>query len=254
MKNAAILLCAGRGTRMQGVVNDKILAPLAGRPVVCHSVDAFVASEKVDTLNFVYRDDAQKGAIEQALAHCAVDKMELQWTLGGTERQDSVFNALIELSLLTDYVFIHDCARPLIQPEMIRELTAAVERDKAAVLAHRVTDTIKKASSTKKTLESRTLEDIPRSGLWAMETPQVFEREMITDAYRRIRYDAIQVTDDTAAVAREKHPVTIVENRFPNPKLTAPADLAYMEFLLQNKNSLLNRAERADEDNAFFSI
>ncbi len=68
-----------------------------------------------------------------------------------------------------------------------------------------------------------------------METPQAFDRELILDAYRRIRYDRVQITDDTAAAHREGHRITLVENHDPNPKLTRPADLPWIEFLLEQR-------------------
>lgn len=233
MPNAAIMLCAGKGKRMRGTVTDKILTPVAGLPLLCHSVNAFLQADVVDQFTFVYRDDEQRVEIAEAINECELQNKKIEWVSGGGERQDSVFNALAGLSLLIDYVFIHDCARPLIKPENLKELRSKVEQDKAAVLAHRVSDTIKKANNTKTQTRLRTLKDVPRANLWAMETPQAFERELITDAYRRIRFDSDFVTDDTAAASREGHKVTLVENNSPNPKLTTPADLAYIEFLLQ---------------------
>jgi len=235
MSNAAVLLCAGKSTRMQGEVQDKILVPLAGRPAICYSIQAFVDSQAIEHLAFVYRDDIQKARIEEALQQCQTQNIEISWTLGGGERQDSVFNALASLSLLIEYVFIHDCARPLITPEIIRNIQQAVYEDKAAVLAHRISDTIKKSSSTKRTLSKRALKDVPRSGLWAMETPQAFERELITDAYRRLRFNNMRVTDDTAAASHQGHPITLVENFSANPKLTIPSDLDYVEYLLSKQ-------------------
>lgn len=235
MQNAAVMLCAGKSTRMRGRVDDKILVPLAGIPVVCHSVNAFIEAQVVDQFTFVYRDNQQRADIENALQHCPLNTISIDWTEGGGERQDSVFNALSDLSLLTDYVFIHDCARPLIRPEILIELNQAVAQDKAAVVAHRVTDTIKRAGDTTQKNRQQQLKDIPRPGLWAMETPQAFERELITESYRRIRYNNETVTDDTAAASRQGHKVTLIENLFPNPKITVPSDLAYIEFLLNKE-------------------
>jgi len=235
--NAAIFLCAGTGQRMQGKVVDKILTPMAGMPVVCHSVQAFIQSNSVQQFNFVYRDAAQKHAIEQALEHCELDGRAICWTLGGAERQNSVSNALLDLSPLTDLVFIHDCARPLIHPDTLQQLLTAAKSDRAAVAAHRVTDTIKQIESPCQTARC-VLKDVPRAGLWAMETPQVFDRVLITESYRHVRLDNISVTDDTAAVAHSGHSVTLVENAYPNPKLTTPYDLEFMEFLLAKRLNL----------------
>lgn len=238
MLSAALFLCAGSSTRMSGRVGDKILAHLAGRPVVSYSMEAFRKSGMVDCVVVVHRDDEQRQFLEIAFNQCDTSGIEILWSQGGKERQDSVFNGLAEIPLDRDYAFIHDCARPLITPDLIRRLHAAVLEDKAAVLAHRVTDTIKKVSATRRTTRCRTLRDVPRSSLWAMETPQVFERELILDAYRRIRYDRNSVTDDTAAATLMGHKVTLIENTEPNPKLTVPADLEIIEYLLSRRHPL----------------
>lgn len=234
MSHAAIFLCAGSGTRMRGAVQDKVLAPLRGHPVVAHSLQAFQQAGIVDQITVVYRDGEQRTELEQVFTQYNTSNYTIDWVEGGKERQDSVFNAISGLSLLVDYVFIHDCARPLIHPEALRDLCSAVEHDKAAVLAHRVVDTIKK-TSTKRTMRKRRLKDVPRAGLWAMETPQAFERELIVEAYRRLRLENLSVTDDTAAVSYQGHGITLVENTWPNPKLTVPGDLDYLDFLLMKR-------------------
>ncbi|GHB95770.1 IspD/TarI family cytidylyltransferase [Cerasicoccus arenae] len=232
MANAAIFLCAGSGTRMRGQVADKVLTPLGGHSVFWHSIKAFEDSGLIEHAVVVYRDDEQREALEKVITETNVD-WEISWALGGKERQDSVFNGLSETSLLVDYVFIHDCARPMIRIENLHALHQAALENGAAVLAHRVADTIKRAAGSQRKLTARKLKDVPRSNLWAMETPQVFHRETVMECYRRLRLAGLSVTDDTAAVAREGHSVTLVENPFPNPKLTTPADLPYLEFLLQ---------------------
>ncbi|WP_309399394.1 IspD/TarI family cytidylyltransferase [Cerasicoccus maritimus] len=237
MANAAIFLCAGSGTRMRGQVSDKVLTPLGGKPVFWHSVKAFVDSGLTEHAVIVYRDKEQQIELAKVLGDLNVEHWNIAWVCGGKERQDSVFHGLSEVSLIVDYVFIHDCARPMIRPENLQALYEAVLQDKAAVLAHRVADTIKRAAGSQRKQTRRNLRDVPRSNLWAMETPQVFHRENILEAYRRLRLDGESVTDDTAALSREGHKVTLVENTFPNPKLTTPADLPYLEFLLQQKNS-----------------
>lgn len=219
---------------MKGQVADKVLTPLGGLPLFLHSLQSFRLSGVVDQVVIAYRDAEQREGLERALEKQARGGLKIFWATGGKERQDSVFNALSELSLLVEYVFIHDCARPFIHASILQELLDAVMHDKAAVLAHRVTDTIKKASATRRTLRKRNLKDVPRSSLWAMETPQAFEREVITDAYRRLRFDGVSVTDDTAAVSRQGHLITLVENRYPNPKLTVPSDIPYLQFLLDS--------------------
>ncbi len=219
-RTAAILLAAGSGRRMQGAVADKILAPLAGRPVFAHSVAAFLESNVADYYVIVVRDQAQ------SIALSAYAPTPAQFVIGGKERQDSVQNALAVLPADIAYVFIHDCARPLVRVDQLVGLHKVVRKENAVVLAHRVTDTIKKHS------DSGHLKTLERDRLWAMETPQVFARELVAEAYAKLAKKKLRVTDDAAAVELLKHPVALLENSHPNPKITTPADLAYVEYLL----------------------
>jgi 2-C-methyl-D-erythritol 4-phosphate cytidylyltransferase len=224
-RTAAILLAAGSGRRMLGAVADKILAPLAERPVFAHSVAAFLASGVADYYVIVVRDQAQ------SIALSAYAPTPAQFVVGGKERQDSVQNALAALPADIAYVFIHDCARPLVQAVQLAALHKIVRKENAVVLAHRVTDTVKKHS------DSGRLENLDRSRLWAMETPQVFAKDLIIEAYAKVAKKKLRITDDASAVELLKHPVALLENTHPNPKLTTPADLAYAEFLVANASA-----------------
>lgn len=219
-RTAAILLAAGSGRRMQGAVADKILTPLAGRPVFAHSAAAFLESGVADFYIIVVRDQAQ------SIALSAYAPTPAQFVLGGKERQDSVQAALAALPADIAYVFIHDCARPLVRAEQLVALHKIVRKENAVVLAHRVTDTIKQHSDTGH------LKTLDRDRLWAMETPQVFARDLVIEAYAKVAKKKLRITDDASAVERLKHPVALLENTHANPKLTTPADLAYAEFLL----------------------
>jgi len=205
---------------MQGAVSDKVLVPLGGRPVFAYSAAAFAASGVADFYVVVYRDRAQMMALS---AYSPTPSVMVR---GGRERQDSVAAALAALPRDIGYVFIHDCARPLLRPEQLVALHKIVRREHAVVLAHRVTDTIKEHRGTGR------LRTLDRSRLWATETPQVFERDLIERAYARVNSSAARITDDASAVERLGHTIALLENTYPNPKLTTPADLSYVEFLL----------------------
>jgi len=219
-RTAAILLAAGSGRRMEGVVADKVLAPLGGKPVFAHTASAFYRSGVIDTFIVTYHDQRQ---MVELSAYAPTPTL---FVPGGEERQDSVAAALAELPDDVKYVFIHDCARPLVRPEQLVALHKIVRREDAVVLAHRVTDTIKEHHG-----EGR-LRTLVRKHLWAMETPQVFSRKLICRAYAAVAERKLTITDDAAAVELLKHPIALLENTHPNPKLTTPADLAYLEFLL----------------------
>jgi 2-C-methyl-D-erythritol 4-phosphate cytidylyltransferase len=205
---------------MAGAVPDKMLATVAGRPVFAHSAAAFAASGVADLYVVVYRDRPQMTALS---AFAPTPSLLVR---GGKERQDSVAAALAALPGDIGHVFIHDCARPLIRPEQLVALHKIVRRQRAVVLAHRVTDTVKERRPGGR------LRTIDRARLWAMETPQVFSRDLIERAYARVASRRLRVTDDAAAVEGLGHRILLLENSHPNPKLTSPQDLAYVEFLL----------------------
>lgn len=221
-RTAVILLAAGSGQRMRAAVEDKILQPLAGKSVFHYSARAFMASGVADLFVVVYRDRRQMLELAAQAPTPAI------LVRGGRTRRDSVAHALAELPADIDTVFIHDSARPLVRPEHLVALLKIVRREQAVVLAHRVTDTVKvhRAEGLLKTLE--------RDKLWAAETPQVFARELIERAYRKALANGREITDDASAVELLGHPVALLENQHPNPKLTVPEDLAWFEFLLQS--------------------
>ncbi len=235
-RTAAILLAAGAGSRMQGAVNDKVLALLAGRPVFAHSAAAFMQSAIADLYIIVYRDQRQ---MMELSAHAPTPSVLVR---GGRERQDSVMNALDALPADIEHVFIHDCARPLIRAEQLVALHKIVRREQAVVLAHRVADTIKEHR------DDARLRTLDRSRLWAMETPQVFARELIVRGYARVKARHLHVTDDAQAVELLGQPIALLENGFPNLKITTPADLAYLKFLLKEGERL--GGERTFPDHA----
>lgn len=222
-RTAAILLAAGSGRRMNGTVEDKVLAPLGGRPVFIHSATAFAESGVADFYVIVYRDQ------KQMLELSAYAPTPALFVPGGTERQDSVAAALAALPPDIGKVFIHDCARPFVRVEQLVALHKIVLKEDAVVLAHRVVDTIKEHKG------DGHLKSVDRSKLWSMETPQVFARDLIVAAYGKVAKKKLRITDDASAVELLKHPVAILENPHPNPKLTTPADLPWFEYLLARK-------------------
>lgn len=222
-RTAAILLAAGSGKRMDERVTDKILTPIDGKPLFSYSAGAFAASGVADLFVIVHRDQKQ---MRELAALAPTPSLFVQ---GGTERQYSVANALDALPADISHVFIHDCARPFVQVDHLVALHKIVRKEHAVVLAHRVTDTIKLHRDTGH------LKTLDRSALWAMETPQVFDRDLIVRAYNRAANTGAKLTDDAAAVELLRHPVAMLENKDPNPKLTTPADIPWFEYLLKSE-------------------
>jgi 2-C-methyl-D-erythritol 4-phosphate cytidylyltransferase len=222
---SAIIVAAGKGTRM-GPSVDKLFLELAGRPVVAHTWGRFDAAGWVDEIIIVVRDGMQQGFEKLAEQYDLTKPFRL--VAGGAERQDSVWNGLQALSPASEIVAIQDGARPCTSELLIETVIAAARAMGAAVAAQPMTDTIKESSDGK--LVSRTLD---REKLWAVQTPQAFRKEIILHALSVVREQGLQVTDDTAACELIAQPVKLVPSATPNPKVTAPADLPYIESLLR---------------------
>ena len=149
---------------------------------------------------------------------------------GGQERQDSVWNGLQALSAESELVVIQDAARPCTTSELITATITAARETGAAVAAQPVTDTVKESADGQ--LISRTLD---RSRLWAVQTPQTFRTDIIRRALAEVRKRNLRVTDDTAACELIGQPVRLVVGAEPNPKITRPEDVAYIEVLLRRR-------------------
>ena len=176
---------------------------------------------------------SQRRRLERALRTLRLPlPLRIIWTRGGIERQDSVANALEALPPAVEFVFLHDAARPLIGAAQIRRLASQAQKHGSAVLAHRTTDTLKEIPEDRAPMGPLVLRTLVRDRLWAMETPQVFRRAEIAAAYATVQKANRRVTDDAQAMELAGQPVFLQENGEPNPKLTAPRDLAFAEFLL----------------------
>ena len=222
--NAAILVAAGKGVRMG---TNKLWLEVAGRPVIAHAWKNFNDAKCVDEIILVVRDGTQKDFAE--LAKKFHFQKSFRIVIGGAERQDSVWNGLEALSPETKIVAIQDAARPCTTEALISATIVAARETGAAVAAQPVTDTIKETADGKTI--SRTLD---RSKLWSVQTPQTFRVEIIRRAISTARRKELIFTDDTAACELIGQPVQLVPGATPNPKVTAPGDLPFIEMLLKN--------------------
>jgi 2-C-methyl-D-erythritol 4-phosphate cytidylyltransferase len=223
---SAIIVAAGKGTRM-GPAVDKLFLELNGRPVAAHTWARFETADCVDEIILVVRDGMQ-AAFEELAARYGFRK-PFQLVPGGKERQDSVWNGLQRVATEAEVVAIQDAARPCTPEVLIAATIVAARETGAAVAAQAVTDTIKESGAGH--LIERTLD---RSRLWAVQTPQTFRVEVIRRALGEARRQGLLVTDDTAACELIAQPVRLVVSPLPNPKVTRPEDLAYVEMLLRN--------------------
>jgi 2-C-methyl-D-erythritol 4-phosphate cytidylyltransferase len=222
---SAIMVAAGKGTRM-GPGVDKLFLEVAGKPVVLHTWQRLDSSSAIDEIIVVVRE-GMRGAFED-LAVAVQFKKPFRLTMGGRERQESVWNGLQAVSPATEVVVIQDAARPCTTGALISATIQSARETGAAVAAQRVTDTIKESDGG--TLVQRTID---RARLWSVQTPQTFRLEVIQRAMNAIRQQGAVVTDDTAACELIGQPVRLVESATPNPKVTSPSDLPFIELLLK---------------------
>jgi 2-C-methyl-D-erythritol 4-phosphate cytidylyltransferase len=222
---SAIIVAAGKGTRM-GANVDKLWLEVAGRPVVAHTWKRFNDAPCIDEIILVVRDGMQEPFAELA----AKFKFQKPFCLvaGGEERQDSVWNGLEALSAKARIVAIQDAARPCTSADLIAATIEAALETGAAAAAQPVADTIKESADGN--IISRTVD---RSKLWSVQTPQTFRVEIIRNAIATARQKGRLLTDDTAACELIGQPVRLVRSTTPNPKVTVPADLPFVESLLR---------------------
>jgi len=226
---SAIIVAAGKSTRM-GPNADKLFLEITGQPIVAHTWRRFDQAQGIDEIVVVIRDGMQKAFIEMAAK--GTFKKPFRLVPGGQQRQESVWNGLESLSPASEIVAIQDAARPCTSEALIAATVQAAREHGAGVAAQAVTDTIKE-SRDGQTIE-RTLD---RSRLWAVQTPQTFRVDVIRRALLEVRRKGMLVTDDTASCELIGQPVKLVISSDPNPKLTRPEDLPWIELLLEHRAS-----------------
>src|ERR1051326_1416164 len=223
---SAIIVAAGKGTRMGSNV-DKLFLELNSVPVVVHTWRRFEVTKCIDEIVLVVREGMLNAFAELARKHGF--KKNFQLIAGGKERQDSVWNGLAALSPESGIVAVQDAARPCTSERLIAATVDAARETGAAVAAQPVTDTIKESADGK--LIQRTVD---RSRLWAVQTPQTFRGGIIQRALSEVRRRGLIITDDPAACELIGQPVRLIHFDEPNPKVTRPQDLPYIELLLRN--------------------
>lgn len=209
MSYAAIIVASGSSRRMGF---DKLAAPIDGKPVLWHSVQAFSSLVEISQVIVVTTPERFEWLADLGEKIIRVD--------GGAERPDSVAAGLVALNDDITHVAIHDGARPLVSPEAIKTTFAAAQKSGAASLARRVTETLKRA-----TPEGITTESVSRDDLWIMETPQTFSKDLIQRAYQSVVSGDAQITDEVSALQLLGQGTTLVESLSANPKITVQADL-----------------------------
>ncbi|MEO6739879.1 MAG: 2-C-methyl-D-erythritol 4-phosphate cytidylyltransferase [Chthoniobacteraceae bacterium] len=225
--NSAIIVAAGASRRMGF---DKIFAPLHGKPVLYWSIAGFQECPDIDEIIVVTRTEK----VDEVKKLVASEKLTKVTAVvgGGAERHLSVWNGLRAIQAEgSQYVAIHDAARPLITPKLISACITLAKKNGSACCASPIPDTVKRASH-----EMLVTDDVERRNLWAMQTPQVFSSALIMQAYASVMARNELVTDEVSAIQRIGKRVALLENDDYNFKITFPRDLPLAEQVIDIRN------------------
>jgi 2-C-methyl-D-erythritol 4-phosphate cytidylyltransferase len=223
-KFAVILPAAGRSARFRDKSYKKPFAPLANKAIWLHSAERFLNRDDVVQTILVISPEDRSDFNFKFSANIAILGIEV--IDGGVERADSVQAALARVKPEAYYVCIHDAARPCLADVWIDEIFAAAEKTGAAIFATPIIGTLKRVGAQHKIEET-----VSRENLWEAQTPQVFRRELLLEAYAK--RDGFQATDDAQLVERLGHPVVIVPGSPINLKITTKEDQRLAEQALK---------------------
>lgn len=240
---SAVVVAAGSGTRMADPAGrTKQLIELCGIPVAVRSILAFEASDYIDEIILVVREE-EREAFQSLIAEYGIQKVRAI-VKGGETRQRSALAGFNKTAPESKFVAIHDAARCLITPDMVGAVVATAYACGAAAAGCRVHDTVKTADSA-----GRVEATLDRDKLWLAQTPQIFK----SDLYRAAAYTALEddfsATDDCALVERLGQVVKLVDCGPDNLKITTPQDLRYAAFLLGERENAREKTTRQDEEN-----
>ena len=217
----AVIVAAGTASRMGGI--DKVMAPLGGEPMIKRTVRTFQECDAIKEIVIVTREDL----LEHISSMCGEFSKVTAVVVGGKDRPESVTNGLNALSKKVKLAAIQDGARPLITWQVIDRTVRAANTYGAAAPGIPVKDTVK-------TVQGGVVMDTPdRAKLQAIQTPQVFDFDLLRGALKKAAQEKAPITDDCSAVERMGFKVKIVEGDERNIKITTPLDLKIAEVFLE---------------------
>ena len=214
-----------------GASIPKQFLPLGGKPILTRTLHALAGVAEITEIMVVVDEFDRERCRRDVLEPHRVDKVRCVLA-GGALRQDSVEQALREVDGRADLVLVHDGVRPLVTPAIIATAIRVAGECGAAIVAIPVRDTVKRAAE-----QGVVGTTVDRDGLWAVQTPQVFRREWIIEAYRRAREEGFTGTDDASLVERCGRRVHLVEGSPENIKVTSPEDLVMAEAILRERGA-----------------
>ena len=215
--NSVIIVAAGTGSRMNMGINKQFIK-LEGKEVIVYTIEKFYNNPNIDDIVVVVKESEAEFFKKEIIEKYNFKNIKIAY--GGKERQDSVYNGLKLLDEKCDIVLIHDGARPFVSEKTINTCIEEVKEHKAIVVGVPVKDTIKVID------DSNNIVDTPnRSVLWAVQTPQTFDYNILLGAYENAFESGFYGTDDAMLVERIGHKVKMVEGSYNNIKITTKEDL-----------------------------
>ena len=227
MLASAIIPAAGSGKRFG---EKKQLKELSGRPLIHYTLTPFLESSVIgDIIIAAQKKDFDK--LAYVVDSIATEK-KISIIEGGDTRQGSISNALAQINSNTDYVCVHDAARPFVSRELIEKLINALKTCDAVTVGRKSTDTLKECTDG---IVSRTID---RKKIWQVQTPQAFTKEVIMNAYELAEKQNIFATDDSSLVEQAGYQVNIINDSSINLKITTKEDWIMAEALLRFKKNV----------------
>ena len=222
---SVIMPAAGLSLRMGANVRKPFIM-IGGKPIFFYTLEKFSRLKRVKEIIFVVNEKDRSTVIEKWSDELKAYKVTKIVT-GGERRQDSIYNALAHLDSDTNIILIHDAVRPLIKNDEIEAVIKSTEEKGAAIVASPMKLTVKKVDSNLEIVET-----VPRHDLWMAQTPQGFKRDLLVNAYDKIKDTIDEFTDDAEVVEKAGHTVGIVSGSYDNIKITTREDLKLAELLL----------------------
>ncbi|MCP4265005.1 MAG: 2-C-methyl-D-erythritol 4-phosphate cytidylyltransferase [Candidatus Brocadiaceae bacterium] len=222
---SVIMPAAGLSLRMGADVRKPFIM-IGEKPIFFYTLEKFYKLKRVKEIIFVVNQKDLNTVKEKWTDELKMYKVT-KVIAGGERRQDSIFNGLSLLDPDTNIILIHDAVRPLVHTEEIEAVIKSTEVNGAAIVASPMKLTVKKVDSSLKISET-----VPRHDLWMAQTPQGFKRDLILNAYEKIKESSVEFTDDAEVLEKTGHTVKIVSGSYDNIKITTREDLKLAELLL----------------------
>ncbi|MGL6107814.1 2-C-methyl-D-erythritol 4-phosphate cytidylyltransferase [Romboutsia sp.] len=215
--NGVVIVAAGSGSRMKMNINKQFIK-LNNKEIIAYTIEKFYKHKNIQEIVVVLKEDEINFFKNEILNKYGFNNVKIAF--GGNERQDSVYNGLKLLGSDCDIVLIHDGARPFVTKKIIDKSIEEAKKHKAIVVGVPVKDTIKVING-----ENEIIDTPERSKLWAVQTPQTFEYNMLIKAYENAFNDGFYGTDDAMLVERIGYKVKMLEGSYNNIKITTPEDV-----------------------------